>query len=141
RQPGFEKKIDLGMEPLGTLSKEDSVTLCLQCHATKEVLREDPYMPGAPLEDYFSLKLPLLGQNPYHVDGRIRSFSYQGNHLFSDCYRNGSMTCVDCHDPHGQGYRDNFGRELPGRFDNGQCTGCHASKAATPALHSHHKTG
>jgi tetratricopeptide (TPR) repeat protein len=50
------------------------------------------------------------------------------------------MTCVDCHDPHGQGYRDVFSRKLIGRFDNGQCTGCHASKALTPELHSHHKS-
>jgi Flp pilus assembly protein TadD len=51
------------------------------------------------------------------------------------------MTCVDCHDPHGQSYRDVFLRELPGRFDNGQCTGCHASKAAAPERHSHHQPG
>ncbi len=140
-QPGFEQRADIGMTPLATLTKDASVKLCLQCHATKEALREDPFLPGASLEDYFSLKLPLLGQNPYHVDGRIRSFSYQGNHLFSDCYRNGSMTCVDCHDPHAQGYRDVAFRPLAGRFDNGQCTGCHASKAIEPERHSHHKVG
>lgn len=140
-RPGFETNVNIGMQPLATLSRDASIKLCLQCHATKEVLREDPYLPGAPLEDYFSFKLPALGQNPYHVDGRIRTFSYQGNHLFSDCYRSGSMTCVDCHDPHGNHYRDNFQRELNGRLDNGQCTGCHASKAAAPEQHSHHQPG
>lgn len=140
-KPGYERLADIGMKPLAALSKDESVKLCLQCHATKEVLREDPYLPGASVEDYFSLKLPVLGQNPYHVDGRIRSFSYQGNHLFSDCYRSGSMTCVDCHDPHGNSYRDVSHRELSGRFDNGQCTGCHASKAVAPERHSHHKPG
>jgi hypothetical protein len=140
-QPGFEKKTDLALEPLTTLSKEASVQLCLACHATKEVLRDDPFLPGAPMEDYFSLKLPVLGQNPYHPDGRISTFSYQGNHLFSDCYRSGSMTCVDCHDPHTLHYRDAFGRTLPGRFSNGQCTACHASKAAAPERHSHHAPG
>lgn len=140
-RPGFETNAYIGMKPLATLSKDASVKLCLQCHATKEVLREDPYLPGALLEDYFSLKLPALSQNPYHIDGRIRSFSYQGNHLFSDCYRNGSMTCTDCHDPHGNHYRDVFQRELVGRFDNRQCTSCHASKAVDTERHSHHKAG
>jgi len=137
---GFQTNADLGLQPLATLSKDASVKVCLQCHATKEVLREDPYLPGMSLDDYFSLKLPLLGENPYHVDGRIRSFSYQGNHLFSDCYRSGSMTCVDCHEPHRQTYRDVFLRSLPGRLDNGQCTGCHASKTRAEH-HSHHKPG
>jgi hypothetical protein len=137
-QPGFEQQSDLGMTPLATLSKDASLTICFQCHAKKDALREDDYLPGADLEDYFSLKLSLLGNSPFLVDGRVRSFDYQGNHLFSDCYLNGSMTCLDCHEPHGQGYRDVFSRKLTGRFDNGQCTACHASKAREPERHSHH---
>ena len=39
------------------------------------------------------------------------------------------MTCVDCHEPHAQRYRDVNGVALTGRFDNGQCLGCHPSKA------------
>jgi hypothetical protein len=94
-----------------------------------------------PFEDYFSLKLGLLTDSPFLVDGRVRSFSYQSGHEFSDCYRNGSMTCTDCHDPHSQGYRDFAGRPLQGRFDNRQCTGCHASKGLAPESHSHHAAG
>src|SRR5204863_1528083 len=104
-------------------------------------IREGEYLPGDSLEDYFSLKLSLLGDNPFLVDGRVRLFDYQSNHLFSDCYLDGSMTCVDCHDPHSQDYRDINGRSLGGKFDNGQCTDCHASKALSPERHSHHKTG
>ncbi len=140
-QPGFERQPDLGMAPLATLTKDQSLLVCFQCHANKDALREESHLPGAPLEDYFSLKLPALGIGPFLADGRVRSFDYQGNHLYSDCYLNGSMTCVDCHEPHGQGYRDVFSRKLTGRFDNGQCTGCHASKALTPEQHSHHKAG
>lgn len=137
-KPGFEKQTDIGMIPLSTLSKDASLQVCFQCHAKKDAIREDDYLPGANLEDYFSLKLSLLGNSPFLVDGRVRSFDYQGNHLFSDCYLNGSMTCVDCHEPHGQGYRDIFSRKLTSRFDNGQCTGCHASKRLAPERHSHH---
>ena len=139
-KPGFEELADTGMKPLATLSKDQSLLVCFQCHAKKDVLREDGYLPGDNLEDYFSLKLSLLVNSPFLVDGRVRSFDYQSNHLFSDCYRNGSMTCVDCHDPHTQGYRDVFGKPLVGRLDNRQCTGCHASKALSPERHSHHKS-
>jgi tetratricopeptide (TPR) repeat protein len=137
-RPGYERLEDIGMKPLATLTKDESLNVCFQCHATKEVLREDPYLPGDPLEAFFSLKLPQF-ENTYTADGRVRAFGYQGNHLYSDCYRNGSMTCVDCHDPHSQNYRDVFGKPLAGRFDNRQCTSCHASKAGSPERHTHHK--
>ena len=137
-RPGFERFQDIGMRPLATLKKDESLMVCFQCHATKDVLREEPYLPGEPLESFFSLKFPQF-QDTYTVDGRIQSFGYQGNHLYSDCYRNGSMTCVDCHDPHSQQYRDVFGKPLVGKFDNRQCTSCHASKALSPESHSHHK--
>ena len=136
---GFDRLTDIGMEPLATLSKDQSLKVCFQCHATKDAIREEPYLPGAPLEDYFSLKLPVFDET-YTVDGRIRNFGYQSTHLFSDCYLNGSMSCVDCHDPHSQQYRDVFGKPLVGRFDNGQCTSCHASKGLAAEGHSHHKT-
>jgi len=140
-QPGFEKQPDLGMKPLALLNKDDSLKVCFQCHAKKDAIREEPYLPGEDLESYFSLKLALLGNSPFLVDGRVRSFDYQSNHQFSDCYLNGSMTCVDCHEPHSLAYRDVFGRPLTGRFDNGQCTSCHASKAIQPESHTHHQPG
>jgi hypothetical protein len=137
-RPGFEKQSAIGMAPLATLTKDASLQVCFQCHAKKDAIREDDYLPGAKLEDYFSLKQSMLGDNPFLVDGRVRSFDYQGNHLFSDCYLSGSMTCTDCHEPHGQGYRDVFSRKLTGRFDNGQCISCHASKKLAPERHTHH---
>jgi hypothetical protein len=140
-KPGFDKLADIGMEPLAAQSKDGSLMVCFQCHATKDAIRDAAYLPGEPLEDYFSIKLSLFAENPYLVDGRIRSFGYQANHLYSDCYLNGSMTCVDCHDPHSMEYRDAFQRPLTGKFDNRQCTGCHASKAVAPELHSHHLPG
>lgn len=137
RTGAMSQRSEIGMRPLSTLSKDESLRLCFQCHAIKDAVQPD-YLPGRELERYFSLKLPILAENPYFPDGRVRAFAYQQNHLFSDCYLNGSMVCVDCHDPHSQGYRDVNGRPLPDRFDNGQCVGCHASKSENPEAHSHH---
>ncbi|MFQ6046821.1 MAG: tetratricopeptide repeat protein [Gemmatimonadales bacterium] len=128
---------DIGLEPLSVVSKDASLEVCFRCHALKDVLQPG-YLPGAPLGEYYSTGLPLVGDRPLFPDGRVRTFAYQGNHRYSDCYLNGSMTCVDCHDPHSQGYRDVWGRSLPSRFDDGQCTDCHASKAVQPELHTHH---
>lgn len=129
---------DIKMKALSTLSKDASLQICLQCHAVKDPLRAG-YLPGRKLEDYYSLKLPLLAEGPYLADGRVRRFAYQDNHRYSDCYLNGSMTCVDCHDPHAQHYRDINGRRLSGRFDNEQCLDCHASKRERLEQHTKHK--
>lgn len=129
---------DIGMRSLATLSKDESLQICFQCHATKDVMQEG-YLPGKNFANYFAVKFPIFGSAPYLPDGRVRHFAYQENHLFSACYLEGSMTCGDCHDPHKQTYRDAFGNALPGRFDNRQCTACHASKAQTATEHSHHR--
>lgn len=128
---------DIGMRSLATLSEDASLEVCFRCHALKDALSPGD-LPGEPLAEHYSLALPLLGESPVFADGRIRTFGYQQGHLYSACYRNGSMTCVDCHEPHGQGYRDVQGRQLTGRFDDGQCTACHASKAVAPERHTHH---
>jgi tetratricopeptide (TPR) repeat protein len=128
---------DLGIASLATLDKDQSLGTCWQCHALKDRLR-----PGQPtastLADHYSVRLPLLGDNALFADGRVRTFAYQEGHLYSDCYRNGRMTCTSCHDPHSQSYRDVSGVALPGRFDDRQCTSCHASKADSAASHTRH---
>lgn len=134
----MDEVADIGMRSLSTLSKDRSLGICFQCHSIKGLL-EVGYLPGKEFEDYYSLKLAMEGR-PYHPDGRIQSFGYQQNHLYSDCYVNGSMTCVDCHDPHSQTYRAINGNRLEGRFDNGQCIGCHASKGVDLERHTFHKT-
>ncbi len=134
----MEEAQDIGMQALATLTKDESLGVCFRCHSLKDVIANG-YLPGKNLQEYYALKFPLLGENPYHADGRTRAFAYQEGHLYSDCYLNGAMTCVDCHDPHAQNYRDVNGVKLSGRFDNGQCTGCHASKALSAERHSHHK--
>lgn len=131
---------ELAMQPLGTLSKDASLGVCFGCHALKDRIRSG-YLSGLPVEDYYSLRLPQLGDAAHHPDGRIRTFGYQEGHLWSDCYVNGGMTCTSCHDPHSQGYRDQWGRSLAGRFDDAQCTACHASKELDIESHTHHAVG
>jgi tetratricopeptide (TPR) repeat protein len=131
---------DIAVEALATLSKDESLQICFRCHALKDVMRPG-YIPGKPLTEYYSVGFTSLGGGPLHPDGRIRTFGYQGNHRYSDCYLNGSMTCVDCHDPHTQEYRDIWGRALVGRFDDEQCTDCHPSKAERPEEHTFHEAG
>lgn len=140
RSGGMADSLDIGMRPLATLEEDEALRVCFQCHAVKEELLPG-HLTGRPVEEHFSLKLPLLSYRPYFPDGRIRLFAYQQTHLFSDCYLNGTLTCVACHDPHSQGYRDVWGNVLTGRFDDGQCTGCHAGKAGRLEDHTHHPKG
>ncbi|MDX1492941.1 MAG: tetratricopeptide repeat protein, partial [Longimicrobiales bacterium] len=81
---------------------------------------------------------PVLGDRPYTIDGRVRTFAYQATHLGSACYLDGPMDCVSCHEPHGQGYWDVDRRPLDDPFDDGQCTSCHASKGVDVEAHTFH---
>jgi tetratricopeptide (TPR) repeat protein len=128
---------DIGLPSLAVLGKDESLQICFRCHAVKQPLQSG-YLPGMDLERFYSVKAPLWIDEPLRPDGRIRTFAYQMNHLYSDCYLNGPMTCVDCHAPHGLGYRDIRGRPLEGRFDDGQCLDCHPSKAEDVSAHTHH---
>lgn len=131
---------DIGLRSLAYRDKDASLGVCFQCHALKDVVRPG-YFPGEPLEDYYALKFPVLGDQPYFADGRVRSFAYQANHLASQCYLQGPMDCVSCHEPHGQGYWDTNKKPLPSPYDDGQCTSCHPSKLVDTEAHTHHKPG
>lgn len=135
--PGYAVGDPAAMETLAYLDKDESLTLCFQCHALKDVLQEG-YLPGRSLEDYYALKYPVLGDRPYTVDGRVRTFAYQATHLGSACYLDGPMDCVSCHEPHGQGYWDVNRLPLDDPFDDGQCTSCHASKGIDVQAHTFH---
>ena len=128
---------DIGLPSLVNLTKDQSVTVCLQCHALKSQLAPH-YQPGASLASFYSTRLAQLGDTALLPDGRTRTFAYQEGHLYSACYLKGGMTCTSCHDPHSQHYRDAFGTPLADRFDDRQCTACHASKAENPTLHTKH---
>lgn len=129
--------LQLGIGSLTVLGKDESLGVCFQCHALKDVLTQG-YLPGDSLDLFYALKYPVLGDTPYLPDARIRTFAYQGVHLSSACYLEGSMDCASCHEPHGQGYQDPFRNSLSSPFDDGQCTGCHVSKAGDPEAHTFH---
>jgi tetratricopeptide (TPR) repeat protein len=135
---GNSNDAGLALPPLASLDKDASSGVCYQCHAVKDQLRAG-FLSGDSLHNYYSTKFPLLGDRPLFPDGRVRTFAYQEGQQYSDCYLNGGMTCVSCHDPHTQGYRTAFGEPLVGRFDDKQCTSCHASKADEGPAHTHHK--
>jgi hypothetical protein len=135
--PEARSAVDIGLAPLELLDKDASIRVCFGCHADKAMLA-DGYLPGADVEKHFALKLEILRNQTFTPDAKVARFGYQDNHLFSDCYVNGSMICTDCHDPHTQTYRDIWDRPLVGRFADGQCTDCHPSKAGDPAGHTHH---
>jgi Flp pilus assembly protein TadD len=137
RDPAAVARGEVGMRALATLSKDQSLGTCWQCHALKDQLRPG-YSSGLTLAEFYSIRLPQLGDEAFLPDGRVRTFAYQEGHRYSDCYRNGGMTCTSCHDPHSQQYRDVTGTPLPGRFDDHQCTSCHASKADSVSRHTHH---
>ena len=134
--PAAERTADIGMTPLSTVSKKESVLVCMSCHANKPHVGTG-YLSGLPFHEHFAaLTIWDPSERKTHFDGRVVGFGYQQGHLYSDCYLNGSMTCVDCHDPHSNSYRDIYGTQLPGRFNNGQCTGCHSAKIESG--HSRH---
>jgi len=134
---GFGQNGEIGLVSLAWRDKDESLGVCFQCHALKDVLKEG-YLPGEPLEEFFALKYPVLGDQPYLVDGRVRSFAYQANHLASACYLRGPMDCASCHEPHGQGYWDINREPLANPFDDGQCTACHPSKMVDVESHTFH---
>ncbi|MFT5474410.1 MAG: Tfp pilus assembly protein PilF [Candidatus Promineifilaceae bacterium] len=137
--PRYVNDPDIGMPSLAVLDKDASINVCLQCHAVKQKLTDEPFLSGMDFEKHFTTKIHTEFTEEFHPDGRVRGFQYQKNHLYSDCYLSGSMTCVDCHDPHSLHYRDINGTELVGKFDDRQCTSCHAAKAEDITAHTFHQ--
>ena len=129
----------IGIQTAVGLSTDENLNMCFQCHAVKTPIRDD-YLPGENLQEFYSLKLPLLGnENPFGLNGRIKTFGYSLNHLYSDCYLNGAMDCTSCHNPHSNSYQDIAGNALIGRFDDNQCLSCHMAKSNDITAHTYHK--
>ena len=122
------KGSDIGYEPLDLLTRDRSIGVCGRCHMDKSMIAPG-YVMGQPEDEFFTtlfMRDPRNGE--LDIDGMVLRFSYQESHVYSSCYRDGSMTCVDCHDPHSQHYRDIWGKPIDNRFSDQQCVDCHPSK-------------
>ena len=133
-----------GTDPMPSsvgLSTEESLNLCMRCHATKSVTAPG-YLSGRGYENFFAHQHMVDDDfSALDTEGRIREFSYQEGHLLSACYAKGAMVCTDCHAPHGLTYRDIYGQPLADWSDDRQCTGCHTGTAESAAIHPGHSKG
>lgn len=116
------------------LAHDRAVSLCLQCHMESEVVG-DGYVLG---EDIFEHRDPTLLIDPERVDasGRPLELIYDGLPFSaSRCVQEGKLTCVTCHDPHGNGNPSQL-KWAPD--DDAMCTQCHQEIAKDLRAHTHH---
>ena len=104
------KSGDIGFEPAALDNVWQSVDRCLTCHANKMVLAPW-HLPGMEFHEFFATQtIWNVADRLTSFDGRLLRFGYQQAHLSSPCFKDGSMSCVDCHSPHSLSYRDIHGR-------------------------------
>ncbi|WP_269525353.1 tetratricopeptide repeat protein [Coraliomargarita parva] len=84
---------------LTKLTKEQTTENCASCHARRDQLTADAFVPGDHFHDHFDLSLP---DQPglYYADGQIldEDFVY-GSFQMSRMAHKG-VQCMDCHSPH-----------------------------------------
>jgi predicted CXXCH cytochrome family protein len=119
------------------LSRDRQLEVCMQCHLEtssshmpNEIRRYnravDSYRPGQPLGDY-KLYFDPIPATPNDDRFEIAHAAYRLR--MSACFRNSSMTCLTCHDPH-RSYR---GPEMTAHYI-AACQRCHQSVAHKTAL-------
>ena len=136
----LEQGGESGMRDLAALDKWRSVNVCMQCHGKKTPIGRHTLSDD--FEEGYSLFTSLHRTNSELTPtGRIREFSYQESHRFSACFLSGTLTCTNCHSPHGLNYRDIAGTRLNDAWDNRQCTSCHAEQVEDTQKHSRHPAG
>ena len=110
----------------------------LDLHATSHVLRyetahESPCMEG--IEDETIIKTYLDGV--FWSDGHTRVTGREYNGITSsECYLQGTLTCISCHDLHGA---DPDAMIAPEAKGDELCQGCHSAALGYGPLHSQHR--
>ncbi|MHC4469373.1 MAG: cytochrome c3 family protein [Planctomycetota bacterium] len=133
-----EPPADLEDDPMlvvGELARERAVALCLRCHMEAEVVDPD-FRPG---DDLFAHFDPTLLDDRERVDaaGRPLELIYDGlPFLASECAREGGLTCVSCHSPHGTDRRAQLSAPPGG---GALCAACHEDVVEGVAEHSFHE--
>lgn len=138
------------------LDQERAVAVCGQCHGARlpdpprrarEWFTSGPtFRPGDRLVEHV---LPIRKDTPvrggadpelfalrFWGDGtpRLTAYEYQGV-TASKCYREGTLTCQNCHAMHAG---DPRGQLRPDRPGNSMCTQCHEAIARDVPAHTHH---
>jgi len=120
---------------LRSLTPDAQLHACLVCHLEGDVVDPD-FTPG---EDVLEHVDPTLLDDPERIDpaGRPLELVYEGMGLLvSRCAQEGRLGCVACHASHGSSHGALLVRPAT---DDGLCSACHASLAADPRAHAHHR--
>lgn len=148
-QPYSKRPIDPPVD-FSRISSREFVAICSQCHMQSAV-RE----PGSRGElnystqgqffvRYKSRPYDEFSNRGFYRDGRFRQTTFIVESLMrSECFRQGHITCGNCHDVHAANTVSNpKSLKLPEDSDR-MCTQCHTALRNTPALqrHTHHRYG
>ncbi len=130
--------------PLMPFGGAGSVEICARCHLNRLQMATG-FQPGEPYFDYF-LPAALYTDLPdapvpiYFLDGRSRRLTSNNSWglWISRCFREGGITCLDCHtEAHSINIDDN--PQLKPEVANGElCARCHAELVANVEQHTHH---
>ncbi len=91
---------------------------CASCHARREELRPG-FRKGDLFDDYFRLELPLA-EGIFWPNGMQRDECYTETGMRLSPMGRAGVTCLDCHDSHGNALRRPAG-------DNSLCLHCHGT--------------
>lgn len=107
--------------------------MCLSCHTEAEQVK--PFALGDPFLPAFDPTL-LDDVERFDPSGRPIELAYDGVPFSaSRCAREGGLTCMTCHDPHGTPYRAQLVAP-PG--SDALCAKCHQDVIDAGPAHSHH---